>query len=76
MLSKIRKALKLVRLLGFIQPIYFFVQRWRRAQEVVALRIRGVAPHCFVARPAPTGMYFGRHLEKATSRFPCGARLN
>jgi FkbM family methyltransferase len=47
LLSKIRKALKLVQLLGITQPIYFFLQRWRGAQEVVALRVRGVRTPLF-----------------------------
>ena len=47
LLSKIRKALKLARLLGVTQSIYVGVQRLRGVQQVVALKMRGVRTPLF-----------------------------
>ena len=68
LLSKIRKALKLARLLGVTQSICVGVQRLRRAQEVVALKVRGVRTPLF-CRTSGSDIFvlwqvFGkRHLE-------------
>src|ERR671933_37792 len=68
LLSKIRKALKLARLLGVTQSIYVGVQQLRRAQEAVALKVRGVRTPLF-CRTSGSDIFgrwqvFGkRHLE-------------
>jgi FkbM family methyltransferase len=68
LLSKIRKALKLARLLGVAQSIYVGVQRLRGAQQVVALKVLGVRTPLF-CRTSSSDIFvlwqvFGkRHLE-------------
>ncbi len=68
LLAKIRKALKLARLLGVTQSVYFSMQRLRGAREVVALKVRGVRTPLF-CRTSGSDIFvlwqiFGkRHLE-------------